>query len=140
MNNIEIYSVRNEHMNDVIELLQSISEYRPMYIDHDIIWSEYSSQKNVFGVVAFIGSRLVGFGSILIEIKLRGGRVGHIEEIVCHPGLRNQGVGKAIVEALNKIARERDCYKLVLACEESVRPFYEGLLFQSNGVSMKRLI
>ena len=103
MNNIEIYSVRNEHMNDVIELLQSISEYRPMYIDHDIIWSEYSSQKNVFGVVAFIGSRLVGFGSILIEIKLRGGRVGHIEEIVSHPGLRNQGVGKAIVEALNRL-------------------------------------
>ena len=136
---IEIRPIRREYMNEVIELLQLISPFKPEYSEHDAIWRLYETQSNIFAVVAFIGPKLVGFGSVMIEMKLRGVKVGHIEEVVTHSAFRRHGVGHVIVEFLTDIAREKGCYKTVLACERSVSSFYKDMSFESNGISMKRL-
>ena len=36
---------------------------------------------------------VVGYGSIFIQINIRGGKIGHIEDITVHPDFRKKGIG-----------------------------------------------
>ena len=42
----------------------------------------------------------MGYGSIVIETKIRGGKMGHVEDIVSHSLFRKKGIGKAVVDSI----------------------------------------
>jgi glucosamine-phosphate N-acetyltransferase len=127
-------------MSEVIELLQSLSAFKPITAEHDAIWAAFDAQPNVHSVVAVSGGRTVGYGSIVIETKIRGGKMGHIEDIVTHADFRKQGIGKAVVDALFEIAEENGCYKVALQCKESSVPFYAKCDYELSGVAMQRFL
>ena len=82
---------------------------------------------------------VLGFGTILIETKVRGGKVAHIEDIVAHPDFRNQRIGFQIVEELLNVARGLGCYKATLHCRDQTTPFYAKCGFETAGTSMHKL-
>ena len=139
-NDIKLRKIEKNDLPLVIELLQSISEYRPALNEYDNIWKEFSMQNNVHSLVAFINDKLVGYGSLVIEIKIRSGRLGHIEDIVSDTKYRNKGVGLAIVNGLKEIAAEKGCYKLALECKENNIGFYNKCGFLISGTSMNKLL
>ena len=110
--NISIRAVLQSDMNAVIELLQSISEFKPSISEYLPIWNSFCQQTNVHSLVAVLDSKIVGYGSIVIETKIRGGKMGHIEDIVTHLDYRNMGMGKLIILQLIKIAEQCKCYKV----------------------------
>lgn len=125
-------------MVQVILLLQNMSSYLPPIDSYSDIWEAFSSQPNVHSVVATEGGQVVGYGVVVIETKIRGGKLGHIEDIVSHPSRRSQGIGRIIIDALYEIARTHECYKVALQCQQHNIPFYEKCGYKVSGVAMQR--
>ena len=139
--NFSLVEVQKNHMKAVIEILQSISDYRPDEKDYDQIWDGFQSQTNYFGLVALDAKvEVVGYGSILIERKIRGGKMGHIEDIAVHPDFRKKGIGKLLINALYQIAQEEKCYKVSLVCKEHNLSFYQKCDFMTDGISLSKFL
>ena len=136
--NISIRVIVQNDMYSVIELLQSISEFKPSKSDFLSIWNSFSEQPNVYSLVAVMDNQIVGYGSIVIETKIRGGKIGHIEDIVSHLLFRKKGIGKAILDALFNVAKANGCYKVNLQCKEQSMEFYEKCGYEVCGVSMQK--
>ena len=138
--NISIRAVAQSDMDAVIELLQSMSEFKPSKSDFLTIWNSFCEQANVHSLVAVINSQIVGYGSIVIETKIRGGKIGHIEDIVSHSLFQKKGIGKAIVDALLSVAKDNGCYKVALQCKEHNINFYKKCGYELSGVAMQIFI
>ena len=138
--NILIRAVLQNDMEAVIELLQSMSEFKPPSSDLLDIWNSFFKQTNVHSLVAIMDNQIVGYGSIVIEAKIRGGKMGHIEDIVSHSLFRKKGIGKAVVDALFDIAKVNGCYKVALQCEERNVEFYKKFGYEVSGVAMQMFV
>ena len=90
-------------------------------------------------IVVTMDDYIIGTGSVFIEPKfLNGGsKVAHIEDIAVQKAYQKTGTGKMIMEELIAIAREANCYKIILNCRESVVSFYEKLGFHKNEKEMR---
>jgi GNAT superfamily N-acetyltransferase len=136
---IVIESVQKKHMETVINMLHNhISEFRPPKEQLNEIWNLFAAQSNVHSVVAILNDEVVGFGSVVIETKIRGGYMGHIEDIVSHEDFRCKGIGRTIVQSLSQIAKDEGCYKVALQCKEHNVEFYQQCGYEVSGVTMQR--
>ena len=138
--NILIRAIKQNDMDAVIDLLQLVSEFKPSKFDFLSIWNRFYEQSHVHSLVAVMDNQIVGYGSIVIEKKIRGGKMGHIEDIVSHSLSRKIGIGKAVVDALFKIAKENGCYKVALSCKEHNVEFYKNCNYEISGVAMQVFI
>ena len=136
--NFQIETTKREHMEEVVELLKELSPYSPSKDTYDGIWESFNGQTNVYSRVAIHKDVVVGYGAIIIEGKIRGGKLGHIEDIVSHPNFRWQNIGGTIVKTLYNIAITNNCYKVTLHCSRDQAGFYEKCLFKIAGYGMQR--
>ena len=85
---------------------------------------------------------IIASGTIIIEPKIiRGGKsVGHIEDIVVKSEYRGKQIVKEILEQLQYLSRERNCYKIILDCNEDVKKVYKKYGFEEKGIQMIHLI
>lgn len=79
-------------------------------------------------------------GTLYLEPKIiRSGKsVGHIEDIVVKKDYRGQKISQNILNKLKVYAIESDCYKVILDCDESVKPVYESNGFEVKGIQMAK--
>ncbi len=138
--NLLIRLIKKNDMSFVIELLQSISKYKPSKSEYTKIWNKFKNQKNIHAIVAITNNKIVGYGSIVIETKIRGGKMGHIEDIVSHKDFRKSGVGRAILDKLFVLAKKKGCYKVALQCKKHNISFYKKCKYKVNAITMQRLI
>lgn len=128
------------HFEAVISLMKELSEFEPPPDIFDEIWTSFSSQLNSFPLVVLSDAQVVGFAVLLVEGKVRGGKMGHIEDVVSHPDFRGLGVGRFLISELTDIASKMGCYKVALHCQEHNVGFYEKCGFKSNGSSMQKFL
>jgi glucosamine-phosphate N-acetyltransferase len=83
---------------------------------------------------------IIASGTIIIEPKIiRGGKnVGHIEDIVVSKEMRGKGISQKILDMLKIIARERNCYKVILDCDDKVKNIYINNGFNIKGIQMAK--
>jgi glucosamine-phosphate N-acetyltransferase len=81
---------------------------------------------------------IVASGTIIIEPKIiRGGKnVGHIEDIVVAKHMRGKGISHKILNILKLFARESNCYKVILDCDNAVKNVYINNGFNIKGIQM----
>ena len=138
---ISISSVSKSQIKAVIDILQSISIYKPDEKEYNQIWNNFQSQSNNYGLVAIDRSEgVVGYGSILIENKIRGGKLGHIEDVAIHKDFQKKGIGRLLINALYEIAEKERCYKISLACKDSNLEFYKKSEFRLTGYYVSKLL
>ena len=96
------------------------------------IFDKINSNQDHIIAVAEVEGKIVGATTLLIEQKFihKGGRVGHIEDVVVAKNFQGQKIGDRIMKYLLEIAKNRGCYKTILDCTEEVKPFYEKLGFK----------
>jgi glucosamine-phosphate N-acetyltransferase len=89
--------------------------------------------------VAEKDDKIVGTVSVLIEPKFSNGfkSVAHLEDVAVRREYQGQGIAKALIEEAIKYAKKKDCYKVILDCDDSLINFYEGFDFVVNGVAMR---
>ena len=88
--------------------------------------------------VAIDNKKIIGSTTLLIEQKFihDGGLVGHIEDVVVRKDCEGKGIGIKLVTSLLERAKEKNCYKTILDCQDNVKQFYERIGFKhdSNGM------
>lgn len=83
--------------------------------------------------------QIIGSATLLIEQKFihNGGKAGHIEDVVTRKGYEGKGIGREILKELIKIAKDNECYKIILDCDEKLVKFYEKLGFKEHSIMMR---
>lgn len=140
MSQMSVQPLSLRFVKQVVELRQYLSPFVPTEEQYTELWSKYELAENVFAVVAVLNDRVIGYGALVVEQKIRGGLAGHIEDIVTHPDFRALGVGRNIIQRLTKKARDNGCYKLALQCEDKNVEFYEKCGFDVSGKGMQRFL
>jgi len=88
--------------------------------------------------VAVDDNKIIGSTTLLVEQKFihDGGLVGHIEDVVVRKDYEGKGIGIKLVMSMLERAKEKNCYKTILDCNDDVKQFYEriGFKHESNGM------
>jgi glucosamine-phosphate N-acetyltransferase len=119
----DVGKIRND-LNLAKEILKKIGNDR----NYRIIIAEDKQNRQV-----------IGTATLLIEQKFihNGGKAGHIEDVATRKGYEGKGIGKKVIEELIKIAKENECYKVILDCNEKVMDFYEKTGFRQHAIMMR---
>lgn len=138
--------IRNPELIDLIKdqyllLLSDLTS--TSYIETDLFLKniERISEMGciIVGIINHSSSfEIIASGTIIIEPKIiRGGRnVGHIEDIVVSKEMRGKEISQKILDMLKLIAREKNCYKVILDCNEEVKKVYIKNGFNVKGLQM----
>ena len=137
---IKIREITLLDVDFVINMLQDISLFEPKKSIRQEIFNEFISQSNVLGFVYILEDTIVGYGSLVFEAKIRGGRVGHIEDIVINTKFRKKNIGLKIIHHLIDESKKKKCYKVSLVCKEHNVTFYKKCGLTVDGISMSELI
>ena len=89
--------------------------------------------------VAIDNKKIVGSTTLLIEQKFihDGGLVGHIEDVVVRKDYEGKGIGIKLVTSMLERAKEKNCYKTILDCNDDVKQFYERIGFKRESNCMR---
>jgi len=131
--------IKDKHLSLLSELSVVSDLDTNMYLEHV---KKISSMGTIF--VSYIDTPLsdnfdiIASGTIIIEPKLiRGGKsIGHIEDIVVKSTHRGKQISKDILDMLKTIARGKNCYKVILDCNEEVKKVYNRSGFEEKGIQM----
>lgn len=90
--------------------------------------------------VAIVDNEIVSCVTLLIEPKFirKGGICGHIEDVVTRIGFERRGIATAVLAKTLEYAESRNCYKIILDCEEELIPFYARSGFKQKGLYISK--
>lgn len=76
--------------------------------------------------------------TLIIERKMihNGEYVGHIEDVVVDEMYRSLKIGKQLMKHVIAYAKEKQCYKVILNCNDNVEGFYKKLGFTCKNKEM----
>jgi glucosamine-phosphate N-acetyltransferase len=133
MEKILVRSATKEDLPELASLLSQLTSIGTP--DLDIISETVYS--NIY--VAYTNNKIVGTITLLVEPKIihNAGKVGHIEDVVVHTKYRKKGIGKLLIDHVKIVAKEKECYKIILDCDEHNIGFYEKSGFKTKGVCMR---
>ena len=119
---------------DVLRETSSMSEGKALEI-----FKKIKSNPEHIIIIAEIEGKVIGSTTLLIEPKFihQGGVVGHIEDVVVDKKFQGKKIGEKIIIQVLEIAKNHGCYKTILDCSDSVKPFYEKLGFKHNSNELR---
>jgi len=142
MQAIVIRPTRAGDLVGIHRCMQQMTSWLPPKSQLKTIESAFLSQPWVCSFVAVeIGeddssTTIKGFSSISFETKIRGGVIGHVEDVVVDVEWRRSGIGSALIKELLSEADRRGAYRVFLECSDANVTFYKACGFQVSGVSM----
>lgn len=131
--------VRNLHsgdFEDALQLYKTLTRDPVPVTDDPAAFDAVLSHKGTQIVGAEHHSRIIAMITLhVLPNMTSGGRpYALIENVVCDPEHRGQGIGRAVLQAGIDRARDAGCYKIMLMTGEArgVRGFYESVGFSGH--------
>ena len=123
----------NTTRNHIFSLLQQLTDAPIIDINlYNNILADISNNiyQNIYVYMKY--NKPVGMITLLIEQKLiHGGKcIAHIEDLVVDEKYSGQGIAKELLQYVITIAKNNNCYKIILDCKRELIPFYEKIGFQ----------
>ena len=140
MNNIIFRRVKESDLDDVYVLLNQLKELDQDSIDKERAWKNFLKNTSVNSIVGIVGGKIVAYGSVVIENKIRGEVAGHIEDIVVDKSVGKKMGGTYLVKELIEICKKEKCYRITLFCNEKLINFYSRNGFKVKNVMMKKFL
>ena len=109
-------------------------------IDMNESWKNFTENSSSNSVVGLYNNKIVAYGSLVVENKVRGEVAGHIEDIVVDSSVRGKMIGVLLIKELINIGKIKGCYRITLFCKESLVKFYVRNGFEVNNVVMKKYL
>lgn len=105
------------------------------YFDN-VYWCNRNRQRTYL----LIGDELIGCGTIVIIPRFSHSlsASARIEDVVVNDGFRGLGYGRKIIDYLVDYAKDLDCYKITLSCEQKNEEFYKKCGFSTVGLEMRQ--
>ena len=127
-------------LDQVFVLLNQLKQIDIDNIDKDKAWSDFINNTGSNSVVGLCNNKIVAYGSVVVENKVRGEVAGHIEDIVVDSEVRGKMIGVSLIKELIKVAKNKGCYRITLFCKETLVNFYGRNGFEVNNVVMKKYL
>lgn len=140
MSEIKFRPILESDIREVSNLLNQLKQMDITSIDYKKAWSDFSSNSSSNSIVAILKKKVVAYGSIVIENKIRGQVAGHIEDIVVDSEVRGKMLGVRLVKKLIEIGESKNCYRITLFCDKKLVSFYERSGFKVNNIMMKKFL
>ena len=140
MSKVSFRKIKKSDLNDVFALLNQLKKIDTSDLDLDNSWDKFIQNNSSNSIVGIIDNKIIAYGSIIIENKIRGEVAGHIEDIVVDTEVRGKMIGVKLINELIEIAKKNNCYRITLFCKENLINFYSRSGFKVNSVSMKRYL
>ena len=140
MSNIIFRRVKESDLDDVYVLLNQLKELDQDSIDKERAWKNFLKNTSANSIVGILDEKIVAYGSVVIENKIRGEVAGHIEDIVVDKNVGKKMIGTYLVKELIEICKKKKCYRITLFCNEKLVNFYSRNGFKVNNVMMKKIL
>ena len=140
MSEINFRLVKEEDIDDVFILLNQLKKIDLENIDRKKAWNDFNSNTSSNSIVGIYNNRIIAYGSVVIENKIRGEVAGHIEDIVVDSEVRGKMVGVSLIKELIEISKRKGCYRITLFCNEKLVNFYSRNGFKVNNIIMKKYL
>ncbi|KAI9033309.1 acyl-CoA N-acyltransferase [Hyaloraphidium curvatum] len=124
---------------EALSHLTTVGEFtKDKFLDRYAYFKKHNHEYFTIVIEDLKKNRIAAAGTVFVERKFihEAGLVGHIEDIVSHPGYRGKNMGRYIIEGLKSIAKTMGCYKVILDCGEHNVAFYSKLEFEKKEVEM----
>ena len=135
---LEIIDIRNRpYSEEYFTLLSQLTSAPTISLFHfETILKHLPPNHHIF--VALMEGTPVGMITLLVEQKLtyEGKCIGHIEDVVVDKGCRKMGIGKQMLEYVCELAKNKNCYKIILNCRKDLVGFYQNAGFNKQGEEM----
>ena len=131
--------IERKDLDTVFPLLQQLTKIDYSSRNLDECWNRFTNNNSSNSIVGIYNNKVIAYGSIVIENKIRGELAGHIEDIVVDKNIRGKNVGVKLINKLVSIAKENNCYRITLFCDKSLVYFYNKNNFNlfEDKVTMK---
>jgi ribosomal protein S18 acetylase RimI-like enzyme len=137
---VVVRKIRYEELRDLLDLYRHFDNGDPVLPDSPELkelWGEIYSNPNWIYLVCEVDGKLVSTCTIsLIKNLTRSARpYALIENVVTHREYRNKGYGKMVLKKAQDIARDYNCYKVMLMTgskKEETLKFYESVGFRKG--------
>ena len=136
---MEILDFQAHHFDKVNFLLQELSSFLPDKALHCDLSKAFMDNDKCVGLVAMEQGKVVGFVSLFLYQRIRGGFVGYIEDVVVAKDNRGKKIGKELMVQIERRARRLGCYKISLECRDFNLAFYESCGFELSGNAMTKM-
>ena len=140
MSEVIFRNIEKKDLDQVFVLLNQLKQIEIDTIDKDKAWSDFINNTSSNSVVGLYNNKIVAYGSVVIENKVRGEVAGHIEDIVVDSEVRGKMIGVSLIKELIKVAKNKGCYRITLFCKETLVNFYGRNGFEVNNVVMKKYL
>lgn len=123
----------DKDLNGFLESLKNLSETGKISLeDAKNILDKMNSQNAHIFVAVTEDGQIIGATTLFVEQKFihKGGKAGHIEDVVTKKGYEGMGVGSATMKKALEFGKNAGCYKIILDCADSLIPFYEKFGFK----------
>ncbi|MEE9565409.1 MAG: GNAT family N-acetyltransferase [Nitrosopumilaceae archaeon] len=130
----------NDIMGGFLESLDSLRKASDLSEEKaKEIFNKIKSNPNHVVFVAVLDSKVIGSTTLLIEPKFihKGGKVGHIEDVVIAKEHQGTGIGEKLINFVLDHAKQNQCYKTILDCTDDVKQFYEKIGFKKHSNCMR---
>ena len=140
MSKVHFRDIEKNDLEQVFILLNQLKEIDISNIDKNKAWIDFNKNSSSNSIVGLIDNKIVAYGSVVVENKIRGEVAGHIEDIVVDSSVRGKMIGVALIKKLIEVAKNKNCYRITLFCKESLINFYSRNGFEVNNVVMKKYL
>lgn len=139
------YSVRSPLAKDHVDyistllVLTTVGEVLADQFGQMIEFWNSNSHSYCPRVVVDENDTVVATGTLLIEHKVihECGKVGHIEDIAVAKSHQGRKLGDFLIKSLTLLAKEHNCYKVILDCAPGNVGFYEKCGYSVAGTEME---
>ena len=140
MSNLYFRNIEKKDLDQVFVLLNQLKKMDVSKIDNEKAWNDFITNSSSNSIVGIYNDKVVAYGSVVVENKVRGEVAGHIEDIVVDTEVRGKMIGVSLIKELVKVAKNKGCYRITLFCKESLINFYSRNGFEVNNVVMKKYL
>ena len=140
MSKVIFREVIQDDLDSIFKLLNQLKEISIDSINYESAWNSFNENKSTKSVVGVIDNKIVAYGSIVIENKIRGDVAGHIEDIVVDKNFRGRFIGDNLIKELINIGKKNNCYRITLFCKEKLKNFYSRQGFKVSSINMKKYL
>ncbi len=118
MSDFRIAPARPDDVAEILRLIRALADYEKL--SHEVVATEDGLRETLFGeravgetLLAFAGGRPVGFAIFFSNLSTFLGRAGvYLKDLFVEPEFRGRGIGRALLQAVAKIAVERNCGRM----------------------------
>ncbi len=107
MSEVIFRNIEKKDLDQVFVLLNQLKQMDIDTVDKDSAWNDFIKNTSSNSIVGLYNDKIVAYGSVVVENKVRGEVAGHIEDIVVDSEVRGKMIGVSLIKELIKVAENK---------------------------------